>query len=97
MPQSDASSIHSESMIELLREPATVTARVLGKPQFLAQYPRTAALMLRRMDRDNRRHLTRIQQLLPGPHFEETPSSSPDDPIALCCRQASFAATRPMP
>lgn len=45
MPQSDASSIHSEPMIELLREPATVTARVLGKPQFLAQYPRTAALI----------------------------------------------------
>jgi hypothetical protein len=45
MPQSDASSIHSEPMIELLREPATVTVRVLGIPQFLAQYPRTAALM----------------------------------------------------
>jgi len=74
---------------------ATVTARVLGKPQFLAQYPRTAALMLRRMDRDNRRHLKRIQQLLPSPHFEGS-LSSPDDPIALCCKQASDAASRPM-
>jgi hypothetical protein len=95
MPQSDASSIHSEPMIELLREPATVTARVLGKPQFLAQYPRTAALMPRRMDRENRRHLTRIQQLLPSPHLEETPSF--DDPVALCCGQASNGATRTVP
>jgi|SRR5271166_6465730 len=76
-------------------ELATVTARVLGKPQFLAQYLRTAALMLRRMDRDNRRHLSRIRQLLPSQHFEGS-LSSPDDPIALCCRQAPNAATRAM-
>jgi CHAD domain-containing protein len=75
-------------------ELATITARALNNPQFLVHYPRSATAMLRRMDRENARHLTRIQQLLsdqpPGeavsPHY---------DLIGRCCGQVSPGNGKP--
>ena len=65
-------------------ELATITARALGNPQFLIQFPRSAVAILRKMDRENARHLNRIQQLLrnqqPGDAL-----SSPHESIAQCC------------
>jgi CHAD domain-containing protein len=67
-------------------ELATITAQALANPEFLMHYPRSAAVMLRKMDRENAHHLKRIKQLLASHQSGEAPSS-PYESVALCCRQ----------
>jgi CHAD domain-containing protein len=65
-------------------ELAVITAQALSNPEFLMQHPRSAAILLRKMDRENALHLKRIRQLLTSPPAGEEPSS-PYESVERCC------------
>ena len=65
-------------------ELAAITAQALGNPEFLTQYPLSAAVLLRKMDRDNAVHMKRIQQLLASPAPADG-ASSPYAAVEECC------------
>jgi CHAD domain-containing protein len=75
---------HWHDCVELAR----ITAQALGNPQFLVNYPRSAAAILRKIDRESGRHLKRIQQLLRNQQLGGA-VSSPCDSIAQCCGQVT--------
>jgi len=71
---------------------AGITAQALASPEFLLDYPRSAAVILRKMDRDNALHLKRVRRLLSNEPSAE-PSSSYDC-IERCCGEAMPTSNR---
>lgn len=65
-------------------ELAAITAQALSNPEFLVQHPLSAAVMLRKMDRDNAIHMKRIQHLLANTPSADA-ATSPYESVEKCC------------